>query len=464
MENQNTEWKAIWKDEYLAWICGFANSCGGSLYIGIDDDGKSVGLENLERLCEDLPNKIRNYLGIVCDISVETKDNCEYLKIDVPAYSVPISYKGVFYYRSGSTNQRLDGSELNNFLLRKQKVNWDGVAIPTLTVEDIDIQSIADFKKKAVAKGRIEDEYSGETTEEFLKRLHMMNCDNGSITCGGALTFGKNPDKWFSGAFIKIGYFANDADLLYQDEIHGSLFNQVDKAMELLYTKYFKALISYDGLQRKETFNFPRDVVREALLNAVIHKDYSSGVPIQISVYEDKMYIGNVGTLPLNWTLKDLLGKHTSVPFNPDIAHAFYLAGYIESWGRGVEKMFNYCHEYGCKMPEYTVHPRDMMIKIFPADDTVNVENKSINVEKEPINTEKEPINEPINDTINLNEDEKLVVDLLSKDGTVSYDTLVLYTRFSRSKITRLIKGLKEKKVIEYVGSKKTGFWKIMKG
>ena len=131
-----------------------------------------------------MPNKIRNYLGIVCDIHEENRDGYICLRVDTPVYSVPISYKGVFYYRSGSTNQRLDGAELNNFLLRKQKVNWDGTVHPVLTLDDIDSRCIAEFKRKAVAKGRMEEGYETETKEEFLKRLHMMNCDNNLLTCG----------------------------------------------------------------------------------------------------------------------------------------------------------------------------------------------------------------------------------------------------------------------------------------
>lgn len=106
-ENQNIEWKAKWKDDYLEWICGFANAQGGKIYIGCDDDGKVIGLPNIRKLLEDVPNKIRNAMSIVVDVNQLERDGKEYLEIVVPPYPVAINCKGVYYYRSGSTMQTL---------------------------------------------------------------------------------------------------------------------------------------------------------------------------------------------------------------------------------------------------------------------------------------------------------------------------------------------------------------------
>ena len=146
------------------------------------------------------------------------------------------------------------------------------------------------------------------------------------------MLFLDNPERYVSGAYIKIGFFVTDDDLRYQDEIHGNLFSQAENTLDLLFSKYLKAYISYRGIQRLEKFLFPYLAVREALLNAIVHKDYSSGIPIQISVYDDKMVLWNSGQLPQDWTLERLLGKHPSVPCNPLVANAFFRAGYIESW------------------------------------------------------------------------------------------------------------------------------------
>ena len=98
-ENQNIEWKESWRDEYLKWICGFANAVGGKLYIGKDDNGKIVGVDNVKKLSEDIPNKVRDVLGIMVDVNILEEDGLEYLEIGVPAYSNPINYKGQYHYR-----------------------------------------------------------------------------------------------------------------------------------------------------------------------------------------------------------------------------------------------------------------------------------------------------------------------------------------------------------------------------
>jgi len=119
-ESQHIEWKESWRDEYLKWICGFANAEGGVLVIGRDDQGQVVGLKDARKLLEDIPNKVRDILGIMVDVNLHEDSGKDYLEIRVEAYPYPISYKGEYHYRSGSTKQELKGNSLSQFLLRKQ--------------------------------------------------------------------------------------------------------------------------------------------------------------------------------------------------------------------------------------------------------------------------------------------------------------------------------------------------------
>jgi ATP-dependent DNA helicase RecG len=176
-----------------------------------------------------------------------------------------------------------------------------------------------------------------------------------------ALLFHPEPQKFFSGAFVKIGYFKSGSDLRYHDVLEGNLFDQLDRTMDLLLTKYTRAAIRITGRGREELFPLPEPALREAVVNAIAHKDYSSGNPIQISVYDDRIVIWNDGHLPENWTIKDLLGKHASIPFNPDIARVFFLAGKIEAWGSGIERMFAACRKHGCPEPVLCPEPVGLM-------------------------------------------------------------------------------------------------------
>lgn len=188
----------------------------------------------------------------------------------------------------------------------------------------------------------------------LMDNLHLID-EDGYLIRAAMLAFYKDPEKWVTGSYIKIGYFGKlDSDLVYQDEVHGPLIEQVDKTGDLVYTKYMKALIDYEGVQRIEQFMFHKDEFREILLNAIVHKDYSSYNPIQISVYEDKIYIWNDGGMPPNLDSTDkLFMKHSSKPYNPKLANVFFKSGMIEAWGRGFEKIREACALYDGPLPEY---------------------------------------------------------------------------------------------------------------
>ncbi len=350
-ENQNIEYKESWRDEYLKWICGFANANGGTIYIGKNDSGDVVGVKDSKRLLVDIPNKVKDILGILADVNLHQTRKGDFIEIIVEAYPYPVNYKGQYHYRSGSTKQELKGAALDKFMLQKKGKRWDGVPVPNVNVEDLKKETFDFFRKKAVKAQRIEEDVLTDSNELLIDNMQLK--ENGYLKRAAILLFHSNPEKFVTGAYIKIGYFETDDDLKFQDEVHGNLFEQVEKTMDLLFAKYIKSSISYEGLNRVEKYEYPKEAIREALLNAVSHKDYSGGVPIQISVYNDKLIFWNEGQLPENWTVENLSVKHPSKPYNPDIANALFRSGYIESWGRGTLKMINECIQFGLPKPKY---------------------------------------------------------------------------------------------------------------
>ena len=340
-ESQNIEYKSSWRDEYLKWICGFANANGGKIYIGVEDDAPHnvVDLLEADKLMEDIPNKVRDILGIMVDVNLLYDGIKRYIEIVVEPYPYPVTYKGQYHYRSGSTKQELKGTALNKFLLDRIGIRWCNVPVPSVKPEDLSAESITVFKESGIKKKRMDSDILVDSTVDFLASLDMML--DGQITRAGVLMFHPTPEKLFPGAFIKIGFFRSDSDLAFQDEIHGSLLQQVDRTFDLLTTKYMNYTISYKGLQRIENPTFPEDSLRECILNSVSHKDYAEQIPIQISVYPDRIVFWNPGSLPESWTVDNLLKKHPSRAFNPAIANAFFRSGEVEAWGRGIGKIVN---------------------------------------------------------------------------------------------------------------------------
>jgi len=239
------------------------------------------------------------------------------------------------------------------------------VSIPKVSITDFKNETFDFFKNRAVKSKRINESILKGSNENVIENLKLT--DKSLLKRAAVLLFHPDPEKFITGAFVKIGYFQSDTELIFQDEIHGNLFEQVEKTIEILFTKYIKALISYEGIHRIETYEYPKDAVREALLNAIAHKDYAYGYPIQISVYDDKLMIWNEGRLPENWTVEKLLQKYSSKPRNPDIANAFFRAGYIEAWGRGTIKIIEQSRKHGLPTPEFKSEGSDFWI-IFNKD------------------------------------------------------------------------------------------------
>jgi ATP-dependent DNA helicase RecG len=362
-ETQNIEWKASWRDEYLKWICGFANAKGGKIYIGKDDTGNVVGVEDFQKQMEDLPNKISNHLGIMCDVNLHEKMGKHYIEIVVSPYDVPISYHGKYYFRSGSTKQELQGTELNKFLLRKTGKTWDDVIEPDASFDDIDINAVEAFKKEAVRSKRLPAIENENDIKRIFENLKLTK--KGQLKRSSLLLFGKDPRDYVFNSFAKIGKFGkSDDELLSQDVIEGNAFQLADKILDVLETKYLVKNISYEGLYRIETLEYPYEAVREALLNAIIHRDYT-GAFIQISVYDDKLMIWSHGILPDEISLEDLKLKHSSYPRNPILADVFFKAGLIEAWGRGTLKIINECKKMGLPEPEINIMTGGICVTFF---------------------------------------------------------------------------------------------------
>lgn len=362
-ENQNIEWKESWRDDYLKWIAAFANANGGTLFVGMDDKGVVVGLTAFEKHLEDIPNKIKDVLGILADVNLRIAESKHYIEIVVDSYPYPISYKGRYFTRSGSTTQELRGNELNKFLLSKVGKHWDGVPVPNVKVEDLSQLAFDKFREKAIRNNRIGKEILEDSNATLIDNLRLF--DQEFLKRAAILLFHEDPEKYIPGAYIKIGFFTSDDDLRFQDEVHGSLIEQIEKVHEFLTTKYYAYMVEYTGISRTENTPFPEAAIREALLNAIAHKDYSEQVPIQISVYPTNVFFWNPGQLPQNWTIDELKKKHPSVPANPDIANALFRAGDIESWGRGTIKMIKDCISSGLLPPEFESQMSGFTVWIF---------------------------------------------------------------------------------------------------
>ena len=272
---------------------------------------------------------------------------------------------------------------------------------------------------------------------------------------------------------IKIGYFGkSDSDLIYQDEVHGPLIEQVDKIIDLLYSKYLKALIWYDGIQRVETFMFPREGCRELILNSVQHKDYSQHIPIQISVYSDRVCIYNIGEMPTELLpTEKLFKKHPSMSRNPNIATAFFRSGMVEGWGRGYEKIAEACKISGADLPSVEADFGGLMVRIEASQkykelmqyDTPQSTPDNLSDTSRRIYWGRFENNTTLG---NVQEKTKYqhgsIMSLIACEPSITTQGLAEALNLSERQIQRKIKELKDIGLIERSGSAKKGYWKIV--
>jgi ATP-dependent DNA helicase RecG len=205
--------------------------------------------------------------------------------------------------------------------------------------------------------------------------------------------------------------------------------------------------------QAPVAYEMPPEMVREALLNAVVHKDYSSGIPIQISVYEHKIVFWNPGQLPQDWTLEQLMGKHPSCPFNPLLANAFFRAGYIEAWGRGIEKISRECREHGIGAPLYDYSMSGLMLT-FQANPqhliaTLGPEDARL------------ILGEKVGESLTPNQ--KRILSLLRQNTRLSARELAEEVGISSRKIEQNIARLKDSGSLRRIGPAKGGYWEVLK-
>ena len=446
-ESQNIEYKESWRDEYLKWVCGFANAQGGTIYIGIDDAGNVVGVKDVKKLMEDIPNKIQSGLGIVADVNKHTKDGKDYLEIKVDPSSFPISYHGEFHYRSGATKQQLTGIALSEFITRKTGIHWEDATVDDITVDDLDDESFKIFRREALRRKRMTEEELNVSNEELLHKLRLMR--NGKLKRSAVLLFYHDPAVIQNGSFVKVGKFDENGYVVYHHELEESLIVNATKVIDLIYMMYLKAKISYVHDRRVEEYPFAREAIREAVYNAIAHNCYMYGTPIQIRIMDESMTISNRCILPENWTVDTLMEVHDSIPYNPDLANVFFRAGFIENWGQGIQKICKECRDIGADLPEYELVGTTLRIR-FKA-----LSSALIDMPKVP-KGHSAKTDGTLDDTMAL----KIIEKIRSKPD-ITLDQLSEEVGIARRTLVRYMSVLKETGRIERVGGKRYGHWEV---
>jgi ATP-dependent DNA helicase RecG len=340
-------------------VCAFLNSDrGGTVIFGVTDKGSIVGQEVTDKTRKEIAtelNKIDCYENINV-VYVHVADDRQAIVFEVePGDVAPCMYDGRAYIRNQSTTTRMSKEEYRYLYNKSNPALWESLTTNTCTFKDLDRTRIKEIIRMAVSEKRLPSDALNISIPNILKKLKLIV--NDKLTNAAVILFCKNEDKQFMQSSIQLARFRgiDKTEFLDTKLFVGNAFDLYDKADEFLsFSLPVAAHIEHGKPVRVETPAIPYVVLREALINALIHRDYSNaGGSVSIAVYDDRVNITNIGTLPKGVTLNELSKEHASIQRNPLIANVFYLCGKIEKWGRGTLDMIKACEKAGNPIPKY---------------------------------------------------------------------------------------------------------------
>jgi len=356
-ENKTLEFKERFKDEILKTISAFANSSGGTLLVGVKDNGEICGITLKDKAYQDIISKVLNRTGITPEFEKVEVDDGVVLAITVKKSQIPIAFDGRYYKRVGNTTRVMNFDELKQFFQRD--LRFERLNDRDFSFEEIDSETVYRFITRANNNGRLTVLNKNSAIEEIFSQLSLM--ENGRINNAAMLLFGKNPQRYFDTARVRILHLKDNITIIGDKWASGNLFNQYFDTEEAI-KSYINVRYEIKGMERTDIWDYPLEAIREAVANALLHRDYFKPVTTQIKVFDDKIWFFNPGSLSEDWTIKRLLGLHSSEPRNPIMFNIFYLAGLVESVGSGMGRILSSLKAQKLPEPEFEVNHNAFMM------------------------------------------------------------------------------------------------------
>jgi ATP-dependent DNA helicase RecG len=434
------EWKAIIKT-----ACAFSNTSGGQIIVGILNSGKIVGVDVGKDTIEDLTNKIINNTDpkVYPKISVKEieKRNVIFIKVNESYDKTGLAF-GIPYERVGKSTVKMSKEEYEKRILEKhrERLYFDSENCEGATLDDIDEVEIIKFLKVASSERGLDIDKNA-SPQEALMRLKLIRDRN--LTNAAILLFGRNPQNFFSQSEVKcVRFKGNDitGEMIDLKPISGNIINQVTKIEKFIFDHIsLSAWIEPGKIERQERWEYPPKAIREALVNAIVHRDYRSPSKVQVRIFDDRLEFWNPGRLPEGWTVETLKEKHESKPFNPLIAKIFFWIKYIEEVGTGTNKIIQWCKEWGLPEPDFEYTGTSLIVTL-----------------------RKSKLTKEYLESLGLNEKQKKIVDHLKVHKKITSGDIQKMFNVVRITANRYIKSLIEIGVIERKGIGK-GTYYILK-
>ena len=428
--------------------CAFLNTDGGWLIFGVMPTTlKVVGQDVTESTRREIAQAL-THLEPALNIEVEYVDVPDgdgkqliVMRFEKWVWGLePYTYHKCPYYRVESVTKEMPREMFVERLkaARPHDFAWDGQIARGVTIDDMDEERIRSAVRLGIAGGRINASAEGATVETLLSKLNLLK--DGKPTNAAVMLFGKNTDDYPQLLLRMACFKGNDKnEFLDNKRQTGNFFDLLD-AGTTFYYRNLRLAGKIVGMRREEQLEIPAEALREALINALCHREYSNPrASASLAVYADRVEIVNPGRFPAQLTPENIKQQHESFPYNLKIAQVLYQTTYLESWGSGVKRMMDLCEAQHVDDPEYRLGENTVTI-IFQRhfdsqNDSQNDSQKS------------------------LNERQKKIVMLMCEDRRISVNSIAVRLSLSRPTVYREIKKINALTELYWEGSAKTGHW-----
>ena len=446
-ENKTIEFKEIIPNskKISQTAVAFANGAGGKILIGITDDRKIVGIDEKQdifKIIDDLNTIIYDscYPNINADIYTENKDNKTILVIEVfpgnlkPYYIKSMGKENGVYIRVGASNRKASYENILELERQRRNITFDEEIDWDLEYEDLNLDFL---KKKFKENGK-------DFSEEKLLNLGLIKKDGNDlkVTRGFGIILGL-----YENTNINCARFKGKTMDIFLDkkEFTGDIFGKIEN-IQMFLSNHLNISSKFENFQRKDILEIPMLALREGIINAIVHRDYSNqGRDIKIGIYDDVVEIVSPGGLPSTLTIEQIYSGRSEIR-NRVLARIFKELNFIEKWGSGINRMINLCKEVNLKVPEIKETGDSIVLTFYRTENSAGLVPDSAGL---------------VPDKNNLSDTELKVFEIIKDRTTRKYIQDKL--SFSERMIRKTLNILQEKGLIEKVGKGPATYYKKIK-
>ena len=467
-ESLTIEFKISFNEDVIETLVAFANAKGGTVYIGMKDNGDIVGTQVGKETIQQWINEIKTKTSpqIIPDVELLNIDNKTIISFFIIEYPIkPVSIRGKYFKRVGNSNHLLSVDEISNEYLKTINSSWDFYFDPNHSESDLSDEKISKFVSIIKQNGGILQ--TGLSDKEMLNKMEILR--HGKVTFGAYLLFVKD---YCTISDVQIGRFKSETTIIDSLSLNCELFKEVDEIMAFIKRHLKIEYIITGEPQRTERFDYPLDAIREIVINMVVHRDYRDSSASIIKIFDNRIEFYNPGNLYGGITVQDLLsGNYTSKSRNKLIAKAFKEVGMIERYGSGIMRVRKICKDYGVIDPDFkevfngfqVILYSERITKPYPVTDVTDVTDKVNDKVTNVTDKVTDKVTNVTNKVTNkVTDNQQAIIKLIMENNTVSANEISKIIGMSKRKVLQNMLKLKEIKILERVGNNKSGYWEII--